>query len=291
MNFLRLFWDIVRDERGAAWIPAAIMGASTILGSVLGKNKQTTKEPFPGYYGMAEQLASKVRGGIMGQGTKYPGSFNIPQPGVEAATESQILKGLAQPPSISAFSKDITDKYKRSQIADIKERAGERTREEENVYNKLGLTTSSPWLKRRGEIGRDTEKDIQSVSARFDYEDIGREIEANKLVADIMNQYVSQGQVLGQSQRGYSQYPIGMGYQDWVRAYEEPYKWAGLGANILGSNAPVTTTQPNIWSQLAQGGQDIGSMMMMSQILGGGNKLSGGSSSIYPGGGIARLTN
>ena len=136
------------------------------------------------------------------------------------------------------------------------------------------ITSSTPWMERAGKLGEKKLSGIQEIEAKFDYEDIAREIEANKLVQDIMNQVTTQGQVLGQAQRGYAQYPVERGYQDWLRAYQEPQAWARMGAGLVGRAQPTTTTEPNIWSQLGQMGTDIGGMMMMGNIL-NPKKLSG----------------
>ena len=298
MKILSLIWNILKDERGIDPIlgSALVMGGSTLLGGLLGKNKTTTHEPFPGYLGLGGDSTGLIKDKMKQPGEQYPGSFDVQQPAVEGAVEQNILGSLANPPTVAGYSKEISDKYKASQISSLKDEAGEQEKIEREMYNRLGLSSSTPWMQRSGELGENKLKGIQEIEARFDYEDIAREIEANKLVQDITNQYLTQGQVLGQSQKASSQYTQGANYSNWLQAQQQPYQWAGLGANVLGSSSTAIQQEPNIWSQLAQGGQDIGRMMIMNNILNPSSLSSGGYSdptgsynvgygkSSYPGG-------
>src|SRR3990167_8551319 len=110
-------------------------------------------------------------------------------------------------------------------------------------------------------------------------EGIDQEMKSLALAEDITNQYLTQGQHLGQLQRGYSAFPIEMSQKDIERRTAEELGYAELAGGLLSNNPPQHYFEPNIWSQIGGGMTDVGSMMLMGDMLKGGTttpKLGGG---------------
>lgn len=269
----KLFLRILKDERGIDPILGAglIMGGSTLLGGLLGKQKTTVQEPYSGYYGMMGDVSEQIRQRIGQPGAAYTGGFDIPQPEVERATEETILGRLGDLPEARSYEEKL-EASKTQQITREKERAAEQMAEEAEMYNRLGLVSSTPWLGRAGELGEESLGRQRDIETGMDIYGLEYGMSADKLAADIANMWTTQGSVLGGAQRGYEQYPIQMAYEDWKRQQDEPYKWASLGMG--GQMQPSYTQEPNIWSQVGQTGQDIGSLLMMQQLLAGGGKTA-----------------
>lgn len=266
---LTLIWNILKDEAGIAPLAlgAIAMGAGGLMSALGGEDEEI-------YDPLAEER-KKYTGyisGKLGQKTpyQYNPAFEIPQPGVERETESAILGRLRKPPTVSGFSKDITDKYKGSLKQAAQEDWQKGVEEEKNMYNRLGLASSTPWLTRFGEKQGDLEDTFGEIENRFAYEDIGREIEANKLVSDITNQNITQGQVLGGAQRGYNQFPIQQSFADIIRQTGEEQAWAQMLQNYLMGQPAERTLRPDLLSQLGGTLTNIGSLGMRAGMAGAG---------------------
>ena len=85
---LKWILSILKNERGIDPILAGslILGGSTILGGVLGKNKQKTIDPYAGLRGQYQKYLS----GRLGQKTpyQYNEAFNLQQPEIEIGRAS-----------------------------------------------------------------------------------------------------------------------------------------------------------------------------------------------------------
>ena len=280
MNLLKwlakFIWAVMKDERGepmsmamALLYGSGIVGGSSLLGGLLGGEDEETQWNYPGQQKLGSSFVNLLKSKLGQRGTAYPNSFNIPQPGIEAQTESILSNKLGNLPKAEDYKAKV-EASKTQQIAREKERAADTMEEEKNMYNRLGLVSSSPWLGRAGELGEESLGRQKDIETGMDIYGLEYGLNADKVTNEIANQYLTQGQVLGQAQRGYEKYPIEMNYSDWLRQEEEPYKWAGLTSGFLGGNPPTMTSQPNLWSNLATTGQDIGSLLMMYGLLGGG---------------------
>src|SRR6185436_7160935 len=89
----------------------AILGGSSILGSVLGKTspkKVSMQEPYAGYNQGTQDLMNLAKSKMNQPGTPYAGSFSINTPDVQSATESTILGKLRNPATPEAYSSDIS---------------------------------------------------------------------------------------------------------------------------------------------------------------------------------------
>lgn len=101
---------------------------------------------------------------------------------------------------------------------------------------------------------------------------------ATQLAEQIANQYLTQGQILGQNQREYQKFPIAMSLEDLQRQLNEEQAYSSQVGSLLSNNPPQYYNEPNLWSQLGGAAQDIGTTLMMSNILGGGLSSGGAAS-------------
>lgn len=264
---LKLLLKILKDERGGLpLIGGLLMGGSTLLGGLLGKNKEKTVDPYAGLRGDWQSwLQSKL-----GTSTpyKYNEAFTLDQPEVEKALESTILGGLDKGANLKTDIYDTMQKYQQARTDTLEKQKEEDIKSTQNMYNRLGLVSSSPGLEAQDKVRSDYGLKINELSADIAREGIGYEMDATKLAEDIINQYMGQAQALGGAQRGYQQYGQQMSLADLQRMVEEEMGYGNIAGSILGSNPPETYYEPNMWSQIAQGGQDIGSLLLLSGILG-----------------------
>ena len=262
--------EILKNERGIAPLVAgaAILGGSTLLGGLLGKNKQKTIDPYAGLRGQYQQYLS----GRLGKQTpyQYNEAFNLQQPEIEKMVESTIMGKLGNLPRVQGDIYDVSQKYYGAQKAQMQERFADEQQAQKEQYNRLGLASSSPYLQGREDLTRTQGLEYNVLEADIARQGIEQEMKSMALAEDIANQYLNQGQNLGQLQRGYEQWGHQMSAADIERMINEEYQFAGLAGGLLGSNPPQTYFQPNIWSQLASGGQQLGTSLIGAGMFGGG---------------------
>lgn len=261
---------IFKDERGIAPLVAgaAILGGSTLLGSIFGKKKQKVYDPYEALRGQYKTyLGSKL-------GTKTPYSYNeaftLDQPEVEKASESTILGKLKSPTAYSGYSKETTDKLYGARKARLSESFEDEMTKTKDMYNRLGLVSSTPGLTAQQDVAESQRLAEDDLSSQLMYEDIARELEAKQYEDQSTQNWSQQGQVLGQLQREAQKFGIQMSEEDIKRILEEEFGWAGQAGSLIGQNPPQVYFEDNWATKLGQTGQDIGSMLLMSSILGGG---------------------
>ena len=288
----RIFCRMMKDERGfvvtgtmAALLGLGAMGGAGIAGGILGK-KDEKDQPSPEQfqYPNTPELQTALSEGILGKlstgATPYTQNqaFNINKPAVEGAAESTILGKLQNPVTAQTFTSDITDKYYAAQKARQEESFEDERRKTLDRYNRLGLSTSTPGLNALGEIDKSQRLYENELSTGLMYEDIQREIDATRMAEEIMGQFLGQAQLMGQTQRGGEEFGVTASMQDIQRQTQEEQRYNQLGLSYLGQGAasPESTygaaksqyEEPNIWEQLGTTGTDIGSLILLSQILG-----------------------
>jgi hypothetical protein len=271
MNLFKLFKEIWKDNRGIAAmaIPAAISLGSTILGATAGKNKKEVYDPLS-----AERSAyTGYLSGKMGTSTEYADNpaFNLDQPDVEKTAESTILGKLGSLPQSEDYKSKV-EAAKTQAISREKESALKQQQDEQAMYNRLGLVSSSPWLGRAGELGNESLMRQGDISSEYDMYGLDYNLKADQLADEIAQGWTGAATGLGSQQRGYQQYSQGMSADDISRKTAEEQAYAQMMGSLLGQNPAEVTETPNIWSNLAQAGQDIGGMMGQSAVL--GNKTS-----------------
>lgn len=274
MKLLKLFWAVLRDEEGIAPLiaeAAILLGGSTLLGSLFGKKKKN-EEIYDPYADLREKYKGWLTGKL-GTSTPYEDNpaFNLEQPAVEKATESTILGKLNTPETYKGYSSDITNQLYSARKARLGESFTDEMNKTKDMYNRLGLVSSTPGLTAQQDVAESQRLAEDDLSAQLMYEDITRELEAKKLADESLQGWTSQGQALGGAQRGYEEYAQQMSVADLERLLNEEMGYGREAGSILGSNPPERTVSytPNIWAQLAQTGQNIGSTMLKKYLLGG----------------------
>ncbi len=269
----KLIVRILKNEDGIDPVTAGalVLGGSTLLGGLFGKNKKE-EEIYDPYAGLRDDWSKWLQGNI-GTSTPYKQNeaFNLQQPAVEKSAESTILGQLGNLPKAADYKAQV-EASKTQQIAREKERAVAQQDEERNMYNRLGLVSSSPWLARSGELGEESLGRQKDIETGMDIYGLEYGLNADKTASDIGAQWTGLGTVLGGQQTGREQYGQQMSMQDLQRMIEEEMGYGNLAGGLLGANPPekTVTSTPNFWSQLGGTGQNVGQMMMLKSILGGG---------------------
>ena len=287
-NWMRLLVKIIKDERGWVW-PLIAAGAGAYLSSQSkkGEEEESIYDPYEALRGDW----SKWMQGKLGTSTpyKYNEAFNLDQPGVEKAAESTIMGKLGNLPQAEEYKQKV-EASKAQQIAREKERAGEQLGQEREMYNRLGLVSSTPFLSRAGELGDESLMRQGDIESAMDIYGLGYGLQSEDLMNQIAQGWTGAGMNLGAQQRGYQQYGQQMSMQDIMRMVEEEMGYGQQAAGLLGSNPPERTLTPDWLSQLGGSLTNIGSLGLSAGILGsGGGSTSGGGRNI--GGGLSTNPN
>jgi hypothetical protein len=269
-NWLKLFFAILKDERGIwPWvIPAAISAGSAILGG-MSKKGEEEEEIYDPYAGLRGDWTKWLEGKI-GTSTPYQRNpaFDIQQPPVEEAAKSTILGRLGNLPTAEEY-KGKVEASKTQQIAREKERAETQRLEEQDMYNRLGLVSSTPWMTRAGELGEESLGRQKDIETGMDIYGLEYGLGAEKTMSDIGAQWAGLGSVLGGQQAGYQKWGQQMSMNDLIRMIEEEMGYGQMAAGVLGGNPPertVTTAGDDIFSTLGGIGGNIGSQMLLKAL-------------------------
>lgn len=271
----------------AILIGGGMAGGGALLGGLLGKNKQKTIDPYAALRGQYQNYL----GGKLGTSTpyKYNPAFELPQPDVEKAVESTVMGKLGNLPQMRTDIQDIGNKYYGAQKQQMQTRHADELEATKNMYNRLGLVSSTPGLTAQTNLGRKQGEEFNVLEADIARQGIDQEMRAQAQAEEIANMYLGQGQTLGAAQREYSKYPIAMSQADIERMVNEEQGYAGLAGGLLGNNPPETYFQPNFWSQFGGAMQDVGTNVATMGMLGGssGGRAAGKVKPVAPRPGLA----
>jgi hypothetical protein len=274
-----------------AMLGAGIMGGSTIAGSILGGSKTTERQPWPQFLNTAHETGQLIQRLISaeqkGNAPKYAGSFDITQPEVLNAAESTILGKLRNPGTNVKDYTEATKKYSEATKASMADTFADEMQKTKDMYNRLGLVSSTPGLEAQQEVASDQATAQNLFDAELMYKNLDRQLQAQGLDISELNSILNQAQILGSTQIANQKYTQGAGYDEFVRQAEYPTILANLGTNFIKGGQTSYQTTPNTWSQIGSLGQDIGTKLLMSGMLGGGGSVLGGGS--VSGGGSSGL--
>lgn len=234
MNILKILTLILMDKQ------------ATVLGNafqLFGKSKEKIYDPYANLRAQyQEHLGSKL-----GNPTEYNynDAFTLDQPDVEKASESTILGKLNKLPETETDLFGVYDQYAKARQASAQEQQNKDLEEQKNMYNRLGLVSSTPYLTDSAELRRKQGIDMDLTNA-----DIGRQgVEATQraygLNNDIAQSWVNQGNILGQIQREAQKFGIEMSEEDIKRMTEEDLGYSGLANSLLGGNPPERSFAPS----------------------------------------------
>ena len=283
----KLLWAILKDKRGfeaGSAAGGALSGAATgsafgpigtgvgaVVGGLLGgfSKKKEKEEIYDPYAAQRKQYADYLSGKL-GTSTpyEYNPSFDIEQPPVESAAEQTILGRLGNLPTAEEY-KGKVEASKTQQIANERLRAEAQKEEESNMYNRLGLVSSTPWMTRAGELGEESLGRQKDIETGMDIWGLDYGLNAEKAMSDIGAQWTGLGSVLGGQQVGQQQWGQQMSMSDLERLLSEEMGYSGLMSSMLGQIAPERTVSntPNTAMQLLGLLQNQGTSNMLGQIF------------------------
>lgn len=255
-------------------IAAGVSGGAGLLGGLLGKKKKSEEvyDPYAAQRGsFMNYLGSK-------QGTSTPYSYNpafeTDQPDVESAAQSTILGKLGNPTDYGKNFKEISDNYYNAAKEKRAASAEEEVKSTQDMYNRLGLVSSTPGLEAVGKVREQQRLDENALATELANNNIANEMTAQQYGDQSALNWTNAADVLGNQQRGYQQTAIGMSQDDINRMTDEELSYAQMMASILGANPPQRTVSytPDTWSKVGQvlGGnsEGIGSVLSLLGKMG-----------------------
>ncbi len=272
-GIIKLLWRILKDERGALANWALDWAAATKRGKAPSIMDQQWANTTP--------LQGTLSGSLLGKVGKpsqyqYNPAFDIQQPTVEKAAENTILGRLGNLPTAQDYKAKV-EASTAQQIANEKTRAEAQKTEENNMYNRLGLASSTPWMTRAGELGEESLSRQKDIQTGMDIYGLDYGLNAEKAMSDIGAQWSGLGSVLGGQQAGYQKYGQQMTMTDLERqAAEEQANtnailaYLGRGAATPGQaydSRMFQWQQPNTWDWLSAGNkageEDVSKILAM----------------------------
>jgi hypothetical protein len=252
---------LLEDETGKFdWM----WGDSSIKDAVLGKGEEV--------YDPLAELRDKYKtylGNKLGTSTPYSynDAFTLDQPAIEKQTEGVISQGLGNLPQKRTDIFDINQKYGAARKAQLGLQQEEDVKKQKDMYNRLGLVSSTPGLQAETDLRYKQGLDKNVIDAEVAQQGIGQEMDAEKLYQDVANQYMNQGQVLGANQRGYQEYGIDKSMQDIIRKVTEEQGYAGMTGSLLGQQQPDRSYDAGILGQLTKSGSEMLPYLLMMSMM------------------------
>ena len=245
---------------------AGLMGLSSLLGSVLGKNKSEIYDP---YAAIRADVQSYLKGKI-GTSTpyEYNSAFNLDQPASEVATQKSILGYLNNPKSNVSDYSAATKKYSEDTKASMAASYADEMNKTKDMYNRLGLVSSTPGLTAQGDVAESQRLAQNQFDSELMYKNLDRELQAQGMDIGQLSDMLGKANVLGQNQVGRQQYGQQMSMQDILRKTAEASGYSGQAMGLATSEQPTNILTPNLWQNLSNTGNDVGSLMLMNSILG-----------------------
>ena len=263
-RIIKFLVELYKDEFGIAPALLAGLGVGAMgvggLMSAFGGDDEEIYDPYATQRGQYVDYLTKK----LGQRTpyQYNSAFTIPQPGIEKQTEDVVSKRLGSLPSANTYKEQVTA-AKTQDIAREKLATEDQVTKERDMYNRLGLSSSTPWMSRAGEIGDESLMRQGDISSKYDMYGLDYNLKADQLANQIANNWTTQGQQLGSTQRLGSQFSTTASLQDLIRQIEEEQANNNAIGRFLGENPAERTLTPDILSQLGGTVSNIGSLGTM----------------------------
>lgn len=245
MNFLKFVIYLIFNEIGKtewwSW-PFDVGGDETV-------------DP---YADLREQYKTYL-GKKLGTSTPYSynSAFEITQPNVEKAAEDTILGKLKSGVSNVSDYSEATKKYSDAMKASRNETYAEEAQKTKDMYNRLGLVSSTPGLQAQSDLSRKQATEANLFDSELAYKNLDRTLQAQGLDITELNNILGQARTLGQTQRASQEYTQQASESDIARMANEELSYAQLANSLLGNNSPTTTYNPSMIEQLLSYGSDI----------------------------------
>ena len=262
-RIIKFLVELYKDELGGAGLIAGIGAGAMGLGglmSAFGGDDEEIYDPYAAQRAAYVDLLTKK----LGTSTpyKYNEALTIPQPGIEKQTEDVVSKRLGSLPSANTYKEQVTA-AKNQDISREKLATEDQVSKERDMYNRLGLSSSTPWMSRAGEIGDESLMRQGDISSKYDMYGLDYNLKADQLAEQIANNWTTQGQQLGTTQRQSSQYSTTASLSDLIRQIEEEQANNDAMGKFLGQNPSERTLTPDLLSQLGGTLGNIGSLGTM----------------------------
>jgi len=225
---------------------------------------------------LKENLSSSLLGKI-GKPTeyKYNEAFNIDQPDIEKQAETVLGNYLSNPTTNVSDYSESTKKYSEAAKASRAETYADEEKKTKDMYNRLGLVSSTPGLTAVGDLNRKQATEANLLDSELAYQNLDRTLKAQGLDVTQLSSILGQSLNLGGTQRASQKYSQQMSMSDLERQTQEEQantqailSYLGKGASTPGqqySSSMTQWAQPNEWDYLSQ----IVTPSNISSILGG----------------------
>jgi len=249
----KFLWKLLKDERGGFF--GSLTKAPDWLGGgrytdMLGLGGGSTEVYDP--YADLRKKWTDWTSSKLGTSTPYTqnSAFDIQQPAVEKAAESTILGKLNNPTSNVSDYSAATKQYSDAARASREQSAQDEITKSKDMYNRLGLVSSTPGLTAVGDINESQRVANDLFDSELMYKNLDRNLTAQGLDVSQLNSMLGQAGTLGQTQRSSQEYSQQMSLQDIIRKVQEGMGYGSQAASILGQTPPEQTYNPSLLEQL-----------------------------------------
>ena len=248
----KFLWKLLKDERGSSWFQniTGQAGGKKML-DPLGIFDKGTTEVYDPYADLRKKWTDWTSSKL-GTSTPYTqnSAFDIQQPAVEKAAESTILGKLNNPTSNVSDYSAATKQYSDAARASREQSAQDEITKSKDMYNRLGLVSSTPGLTAVGDINESQRVANDLFDSELMYKNLDRNLTAQGLDVSQLNSMLGNVQNMATTQRGSQEYSQQMSLQDIIRKVQEGMGYGSQAASILGQTPPEQTYNPSWLEQL-----------------------------------------
>ncbi len=242
---------LLKDEHGKFSLGGVGKALTFGLGGALLGNTKGTTEVYDPYADLRKKWTDWTSSKL-GASTPYTQNpaFDIQQPVVESAAEKNILGYFDNPNKNIQDYSAATKQYSDAAKASREQSAQDEITKAKDMYNRLGLVSSTPGLTAVGDINESQRVANDLFDSELMYKNLDRNLTAQGLDASQLNSMLGQAGNLGQAQRQSQQYSQQMSLQDIVRKIQEEMGYGSQAASILGQTPPEQAYNPSMLEQL-----------------------------------------
>jgi hypothetical protein len=244
-KFLAILWEDERGFFGAVGNVLAASGVSDILG---GDGETEETDPYASLRAQYQNYIS----GKLGKTTPYSynSEFTIDQPDIEKQAEDTVSKYLTNPTTNVTDYTEATKKYSDATKASMAKTYEDEATKTKDMYNRLGLVSSTPGLTALGDVYNDQATAQNLFDSELMYKNLDRQLQAQGLDVSQLGSMLNTATGLGTTQRGSQQYSQQMSLQDLLRQQEEEQNWAQMVNSLIAGNPPQITYRAGLGEQL-----------------------------------------
>jgi len=207
---MNLLLRILLDERGS-WGYVAVAVASTAA-SYLGSKKRGKPDSVGDYdWTRTGEIKDKLSQSLLDRQAnptqyKYNPAFDIQQPAVESAAEKNILGYFDNPNKNVQDYSEATKKYSDAAKASREQSSQNEITKAKDMYNRLGLVSSTPGLTAVGDINESQRVANDLFDSELMYKNLDRQLSAQGLDVSQLNSMLGQAGNMSNTQRQGQEY-------------------------------------------------------------------------------------